>query len=141
MRNTRRRGSSLIEVMIASMVLITGMTGIMVLVIKGMSIGRDSNVAFTAANIATATLSDMASVPTTALSVGTFDGGMATDSDGRRYPRTIVVTNASDGGIAAWRVDVRVEYGDTVYLQRMGTLAPHVATASTIVSERPDANF
>lgn len=133
------RGASLIEVMIASLVLITGMTGILVLVMKGMTIGRDSTVALSGANIAGTTLSDMAALPVTAFTAGTFDGGVAVDEYGRRYPRTIVVSNAGDGGVAAWRVDVRVEYGDSIYLRNQAPV--RTASASTIISERPDANF
>lgn len=129
------RGTSLIEVVIASAVLIIGLTGLTQLVIYGMNSFRTSAVRTGAELQSQAGVADALMTPYGALVDGTFDGGTIVDVDGRAYTRVTIISAAGDGGgVGAHRIEVRTTWTDGVGLQRQ-------AIAVGLISEKPDANF
>jgi type II secretory pathway pseudopilin PulG len=137
MTTQRRRGSTLIEVMVASLILITGMTGIIALIIKGMSSHREANVQLQAQNLSNSIASQYATLPYTALKpLGgtTVNTGNRTDEDGRQYPTTAKFDEVGDGGVSALRIEVHTVWTNFLRL-------PVQEVAVTIVSDIPDANF
>ncbi len=131
---TTTRGSTLIEVMVASVILLTGMTGLTALIIKGMSAHREVNVQLQAQNLASSIASQYATVAYPALAAGTYNTGIRTDEDGRSYPSSTIITQMGDGGVGAWRIESHVQWKN--YLRQ--TIDE---VSVTIVSETPDASF
>jgi len=127
------RGTTLLEVLMASAILIIGLTGLTQLVIHGMNAFRNAAVQTGAELGSQSAVADVMMTPFLSLTDGTFDGGVTVDVDGRRYTRTIIVTPWGDGGIAARRVEVRTAWTDSVGL-------PRVAVAVGMINETPDAN-
>lgn len=127
------RGTSLIEVMVASSVLIIGLTGITQLVLYGMAAFRTATVQTGAQLESRAAVADFLMAPYGSLTEGTFDAGIAVDLDGRAYSRLVTVTSVGDGGVAARRVEVRTTWSDSAGRQRQ-------AIAVGLISEIPDAN-
>jgi Tfp pilus assembly protein PilV len=137
MRTRRQRGgSSLIEIMIAGAVLLLGLVGVAQLLISGMSFFTTSDARSSGQTISAAGVAQLEALPFQALAVGTSDGGIIYDSNGRRFGRVVTVTDVGDGGVQARRVVVRTDWRDA--------LAPggqRFATATVVLSEVPDANF
>jgi type II secretory pathway pseudopilin PulG len=127
-----RRGSTLIEVMVASVILLLGMTGVVAMMIKGMSASREASVRRQAQALSSSTASQMETMPYASFTAGSYDGGVVTDPDGRKYPSTVIVTQFGDGGVGAVRVEVHTQW--TNFLRQ-----PVDAVAATIISEIPDA--
>jgi Tfp pilus assembly protein PilV len=123
----------MLEVLIAGSILIIGMTGIVSLLLRGLSAHREVNTQLRAMTMANTMASQFESVNYWALSAGTVDGGFQTDEDGRKYPVATFVSATGDGGVGAWRVEVH-----TAWRNGFGAQVDTVAT--TIVSEIPDAN-
>ncbi len=129
-----RRGSTLVEVMIAAVVLIIGMVGVIQLLVAGMSqFGRASGRAV-GQDLAVAALDQDLATPFNALAVGASDAGSIL-IDGRRYGRIRTVTNISDGGTRAYQIVVVTDWPE----ERGASLVSRTATATTIISEAPDA--
>ena len=128
----RHHGSSLIEVMVASAILIIGLVGIVELLTKGALNNRRGIQPVSAMLNAQESLADYTLFGYSALSAGTFDGGIVYDSSGRRYGRIVTVEADAGVGYPAFLVTVRIESSDP------GVTAPVVTTASTIVSMLPD---
>jgi type II secretory pathway pseudopilin PulG len=138
-RNNRRsRGSTLIEVMVASVILILGMTGVVAMMLKGMAASREAAVQREAQNLSASVAAQYATVPYLGLWNGvvggsyTIDGGILLDPDGRKYPSSIDIADVGDGGIGAVRVTVHTQW--TNFLRQ-----PKDAVATTMVSDFPDA--
>lgn len=127
------RGTSLIEVMLASAVLIIGLTGTTQLVLYGMAAFRTATVQTGAQLESRAAVADLLMTPYGALTDGTFDAGIAVDIDGRAYSRLVTVTSVGDGGVGARRVEVRTTWTDNAG-------RPRQAIAVGLISESPDAN-
>lgn len=129
-----RRGSTLIEVMIAALVLILGMTGVVQLLTAGMKqFGRASGRAM-GQDLAVAAIDQDLATPFTALALGVSDAGTVT-LDGRRFGRIRTVTDIGDGGVRAYQIVVVSDWVE----ETSGPLALRTATATTIISEAPDA--
>ncbi len=137
----RTRGSTLVEVMVASVILLVGMTGVVAMLLKGMSASREAAVKREAQNLSVSVAAQYATVPYVGLwgdggggfgSSYTIDGGILLDPDGRKYPSAVVITNISDGGIGAVQVTVHTQW--TNFMRQ-----PVDAVATTMVSDFPDA--
>jgi len=134
---TRRRGSTLLETMIAGSVLLLGMVGIVQLLIAGMTQFGTSNARATGQDMASAGVAEAMSVHFDAVPVGVTDAGILFDGDQRRYGRTRTVTNIGDGGVRARQVVVEAEWRDLIG----GLSFLRTARSTVIISEFPDANF
>jgi len=89
----KRRGSSLIEVMVASSILIVGLVGVVELLIQGAHNQRRGVQPVMASLSAQQVLTDYTMLGYPSLVAGTFDGGTRYDGAGRKF--TQVVTRAS----------------------------------------------
>lgn len=129
---TRRRGSTLLEVMMASAVLMVGLVGVIELLLKGAVNHRRGTQPVIATLTAQDALAEYTMFGYAALAPGTYDGGTFHDGAGRPYTRIITVD--ADAGVSypAYLVTVRIEST----LPGLG--APLVTTASTLLSARPD---
>lgn len=134
---TTRRGSTLLETMIAASVLLLGMVGVVQLMISGVTQNSISNARATAQELATSGLGQAMSMPFDAVPVGTWDAGILFDNDGRRFGRIMVVADVGDGGVRARQVTIRTEYRDI--LGAMSLL--RTAQSTVIISEIPDAGL
>lgn len=132
-----KRGATLLEVMIAGAVLLLGMVGIVQLLIAGMSQTGISNARAVGQEMAAAGLAQAMALPFDAVPAGVFDGGILFDGDGRRYGRTITVTNVGDGGVRARQVTVTTEWREI--LGAMSTV--RTTQASVFITEIPDAGL
>jgi hypothetical protein len=129
------RGSTLVETLIASALLLLGMVGVVQLILAGMNQNGMANARATGQDLASAGAAAAASLPFDAVSIGVFDGGIVFDSDGRRFGSRRTVTDIGDGGTRARQVVVSTEWRDFV-----GALSwLRTAQVSVIVSEIPDA--
>jgi hypothetical protein len=134
---TRRRGSTLLETMIAGAVLLLGMLGVVQLLISGMTqFGRTSARA-TGQDMSSAGVAEAMSLDFNAVPAGVTDAGILFDSENRRYGRTRTVTDVGDGGVRARLVVVQTEWRD--YFGGLNFL--RTARSTVIISEFPDANF
>lgn len=131
----KSRGSTLLETMIASSVLLLGMVGVVQLIISGMSQNGISNARATGQELAAAGAAEVMSLPFAAVPVGVFDAGIIFDGDRRRFGRRMIVTNVGDGGIQARQVVVQTEWRDV--LGAVSLLRN--AQVSVFISEIPDA--
>jgi len=129
-----KRGSTLIETMVASAVLIVGLVGVLQLMISGMTQFGRFNARATGQDLATAALSQDMAMPFAAIPLGVTDAGFVT-LDGRQYGRVRTVTNIGDGGVGARRIVVVTNWAENFG----SVLVPRTATATTIISELPDA--
>jgi Tfp pilus assembly protein PilV len=125
------KGSSLVEVLVASTILVTAMVGIVQLLLAGSTAQTRGNSQVNAVLYAQQTINDyqaMGYERINALGPGKFDGGFVYDTGGRRYGRVVTVINTLvDAGWPSYEVDVRVEAG-----QAGGGVV--VMTAQTFVS-------
>jgi Tfp pilus assembly protein PilV len=129
-----RRGSTLIETMVASAVLILGMVGVIQLMISGVRQFGRSNARAQGQELSTAALAEDMAKPFAAIPVGVSDAGFVT-VDGQRYGRIRTVIDVGDGGVAARQIVVV-----TNWAENLGSLlVPRTASATTIISELPDA--
>ncbi|MBE2253923.1 MAG: hypothetical protein IAE78_30620 [Myxococcus sp.] len=130
-------GSTLLETMVASSVLLLGMVGIVQLLISGVNQNGVANARATGQDMAAAGAAEAMSMPFDAVPVGTFDAGILFDGDGRRYGRTRIISDIGDGGVRARRVVVNTEWRDA--LGAVSLL--RTAQVSVIISEIPDAGL
>lgn len=128
------RGTSIIEVMFAGAILLLGMVGVVQLIVAGKGVTRDPRVAMSAMVTTNGVLAELAGISYYAIDAGTFDAGMVLGPDGRKYPRTVVITQIGDGGVGAFRIVATTEWKDA--LGRLRT-----TQAVTIVSEPPDGGI
>ncbi|MBL8940017.1 MAG: hypothetical protein JNM69_36030 [Archangium sp.] len=146
----RPRGTSLVEVLIATAVLSVGLTAVVSLLVQGASTSKGGIRQFEATAYGMSRLNELAMKPVGALPVGTFDAGAYYKSGVVMYSSTATVENlatlaagAADGGVsgsaagADWpgqRITVRVTWRDA--LQRTRT-----QSYTTIVSEAFDGGL
>ncbi|MDP3232068.1 MAG: hypothetical protein Q8N26_04790 [Myxococcales bacterium] len=134
---TASRGSTLVETMLASSLLLLGMVGVVQLILSGVNQNAMANGRATGQELAGAGAAMAMALPFTALPLGISDGGILSDGDGRRYGRTITTTEFGDGGTRARLVIVETDWVDF-----MGAVSiPRRARVSVIISEVPDAGF
>ena len=133
-RRTGTRGVSLIEVMVASVVLILGLIGAVQLLVAGMKLHREETVRAMAQMHSGAASSNMAMLNYAQITAGSYDAGTVIDLDGRSYPRSQLITQIGDGGVGAFKVATTTEWRDQFN-------RPQRSTTVTIVSEKPDANY
>jgi Tfp pilus assembly protein PilV len=131
---TTPRGTTILEVLLASAVLVLGLTGLTQLVIYGMNSSRVAAVHTGAQLQSAASVAEQMMTPYASLTDGTFDGGTSLDVDGRLYSRTIIIAPAGDGGARAHSIEVRTTWTDAVGATRL-------AISTGLVSEKPDENF
>jgi Tfp pilus assembly protein PilV len=106
------RGTTLIEVMVASVILITAMVGIIQLITQGVTFQRRGVQSVNAVLYAQQSLDEYSAGGYAALTAGTYDGGVVHDSAGRRFGRIVTVSDLStDAGWRSYEVVVRVESG------------------------------
>jgi Tfp pilus assembly protein PilV len=109
-----RRGSSLLEVIVASGLLIVALVGVMALLSRATVAQRDGDTSVVAASLAQQTVAEISASGFASLTAGTgFDGGVIIDSNGRRYGRIIDVF-PGDAGIPSFDVRVTVEYSSSL---------------------------
>jgi type II secretory pathway pseudopilin PulG len=130
---TRRpRGTSLVEVMVASVILITAMVGIIQLITQGATFQRRGVQSVNAVLYAQQNLDEYSAAGFAGLTVGTYDGGTVHDSAGRRFGRIVTVSDLTlDAGWPSFEVVVRVESG------AIGE-NPLTTTARTVVPQGSD---
>jgi prepilin-type N-terminal cleavage/methylation domain-containing protein len=147
-----RRGTSLVEVLIATAVLSVGLTAVVSLLVQGASTSKGGIRQFEATSYGMSRLNELAMKPVGAIPFGTFDAGAYVQSGVVVYSSTATVENlatlaatasATDGGVsgsaagASWpghRITVRVTWVDA--LRRTRTQA-----YTTIVSEAFDGGL
>lgn len=134
-----RRGTSLIEVLMASAILALGLTGVGIMLVQTAASGRTASKVMEASSVGMGSLDVLAAGGVAMLTAGTFDGGMVTDDAGQvLYTRTVTVTplNAIDGGAAYNGFMVRVDVGwrDALFRQK-------TQSYGTIVSAPFDAGL
>ena len=147
-RKLKRSGFSLIEALIAGAILIVGLTGITMMLIRGSVNARNGQQAAESTSIVTAELAKYQSLGFDSLTVspmglsfdaGTaLDGGFFIDTSGRRYNLTYIVNDITGSMpmgavlIPTYSVDVEIAYRDGVgrMIYRRG---------GTIISRTPDA--
>lgn len=127
----------MVEVLVASAILITGMTGVITLMLKGATQNRDANVQLRASTITTSITARYASVDYNALSAGVTNETV-TDEEGRAFPVTTTITEVGDGGVGAYRIEVKAAWVRGV---NTGLAQPVDTVSVTYVSELPDAHF
>ena len=144
----QQRGFSLIEAMIAGGILIIGLTGVTMMMIRGSQNGRNGQQSAESAQIITAVIADFEATgfdnlvlsPVGASFDGgtSIDGGVYYDASGRPYGITYVVadiTGTMPTGpvvIPTYTVDVEVSYRD-------GSGRTVFKRGGTIMSRAPDA--
>jgi hypothetical protein len=135
------RGISMIETIVASTVLVLGLSGITMMLLHGSANARNGQQYMVATAMAGQALHELTDerieslVPTPGLSfdAGTaLDGGYYTDGSGRPYNTGYIVTDISVPGQLIYRIDVQ-----TSYLNGHGQTV--VQRASTVISKAPDA--
>ncbi len=139
-RPVPNRGVSLVEVLIASAVLIIGLTGITAMLMRGSVTGRNGQQTMLAAHYANQTMDELTSMGFNGLTPmpgasfdggGAADGGIFTDGSERRYAVQYIVTDTG----AAWptyRIDVETTWRD-------GNGQAKRFLQSTTLSRAPDA--
>lgn len=148
----RRRGTSLVEVLIATAVLSVGLTAVVSLLVQGASTSKGGIRQFDATAYGMSRLNELAMKPVGALPFGTFDAGAHLQSGVVVYSATATVenlatlaaaANAADGGIsgsaagADWpghRITVQVTWRDAL-------LRTRTQSYTTIVSEAFDGGL
>lgn len=129
-----RRGSTLIETMVAGAVLVLGMVGILQLLIMGVSQFGRANARATGQDLSVAAVSDVMALPFDAVPAGAFDAGEIL-IDGKRYGRVRTVTDIDGGTVRARMVTVTTDWREN-----LGSLSlPRTSRATIIISEVPDA--
>lgn len=132
-----RRGSTLLETMIAGAVLVLGMVGIIQLLISGMSQFSSTNGRATGQDLAAAGIAEAMVLPFDAVAIGVSDAGIIFDATNRRFGRIRTVTAAGDGGVRARQIVVQTDW-----LDNLGSLTvPRTAVATAFISEVPDGSF
>lgn len=143
-----RRGSSLIEVLVASAVLAVGLTAVVSLLVHGMNQSNNGIRQFEAAAFGASRLNQLAMSPVGSLNAGTFDAGAVYKGGVVQYSSTMTVellgalSASSDGGSASssgapwpgYRITLRVDWRDSFLIQRSRTY-------TTIVSEAYDGGL
>lgn len=133
-RQARARGASMIEMMIAGAVLLTGLVGILQLVILGMGHLRNADVQRSAQEVVQSTLSDYRGQPYAQLVAGTYTLPDYTDDVGRVFSRSAVVASISDGGTyGAMQVSVTVNWSERM----VGIVNARQSTGTALISEIP----
>jgi hypothetical protein len=130
----------MLEVMLASVVLLVGLVGMLQLMVMALGSWRNSSVQEVSQTIVASTLSSYEVLPYQQLTAGGPTSlPDVIDDVGRIYRREVTVTEVGtvDGGLGAMRVDVEVRWS-----QRAGPLnIDRVSRGSTIISEVPDAGI
>jgi hypothetical protein len=135
---TSQRGASLIEVLIASTVLITALAGVLQLVLGGVARFRDSGVRQTADMQVSSLLNSLADRPFASFTVGTTTPPSFVDEVGRVFPQRIIVSDAGvTNGIGSLLVTVEVDWQFT----GAGPPLPRTSRGTLLVVEVPDAGF
>jgi hypothetical protein len=134
-RRGRARGTTLMEVMMASVVLIIGLTGVFSLLTASSGEMRRGIVASSAASYAASTLDDVAGLGYCAVLAGptgtSLDAGVSYDGTGRRYGKLMSIVDGGSTAIPTFNVAVRVEWNDA-------NKVLHTTSMSTMVSRVPD---
>jgi hypothetical protein len=146
----RRRGSSLLELMLASAVLAIGLTGVSILLVQGASVSTAGSREFEATTFGLSRLNTLASSPYGSLTPGTFDGGAVFKNGVAIVSSTMTVQTlaslaaaSADGGVsgsvagAAWpgyRLSVRVQWKNSLLQNRS-------MTYTTVVTEPFDGGL
>lgn len=143
MKRCSNRGSSLVEVLFASAVLLIGLAGIFQLILLAMGQYRNSDVKEASQQVVASTLAAYQSMSYEELQTvgaGTFALPDYVDSVGRSYAREVTTTEfggVADGGLGSFQVDIVVSWQ-----QRAGALTVgQTSTGTVLVSEVPDDVF
>jgi hypothetical protein len=135
----------MLEALMASAILIVGLTGVTQLILEGSVSARNGEQYMSSASHASKFLQDMKAVgweglaaTSGSLDAGGVDGGIMYDKDGRRYSVTYTVTNmAPTLGSSPWPtflVQTEVSYRDGIGRTRLSRF-------NSIVTQAPDANY
>jgi len=114
------RGSALLEVMIAGAVLLIGLTGISLILVRAASNSRDARLSTTAASAGLSKLNAVAGLGTTIVATIGDGGGPILTEDGGTTGLTqwTTISNVSDAGVTAYEVNVTVTWAaNRVYNQ------------------------
>ena len=130
------RGSAILEVLIAGTILLIGMTGISLLLLRAYGESRDATLTVSAAQYAARRVQEFTVVGTSVLA--TLDGGNAPGGqpvpEDPRFTEMWTVTDQSDAGVVAYQVDVTVNWNGAT----RGLKSHQI---SLVVSEIPDGGF
>jgi Tfp pilus assembly protein PilV len=136
------RGFSLVEVMVASLVLIIGLTGLTAMLMRGAVNGRNADQLMISAELTNQIIQDLESAkfdsltPNVGLSfdAGTaLDAGYFTDTSGRSYQGSFYVsdiTAVTSNPNPTYRIDIQMLYRD-------GNGQPAIRRATTVLSKAP----
>lgn len=116
MRTPSNRGSSILEILVASALLLIALVGIVAVLSRAANAERDGTVAVTASSLAQQSLAEVMAAQYSGLSAGTgLDGGVVHDPSGRRFGRIVDVFDGTlDGGFDSYDVRVTVEYNSSL---------------------------
>lgn len=132
----KRRGSSLLELIMASALLLAAMTGLVQLMIHGSRNSRDGIESINASLQAQRLMGDLQATQFAGLNPGlNQDGGVILDANGRRYGvlYDVIDETLTLNNYPTYRVNVRVEYG-----RDLSDGGPKWMTFTTLVSRNPD---
>jgi Tfp pilus assembly protein PilV len=133
LRRRSRRGTSLLELMIAAAILVIGLVGVVGLFLRAIASNRDGTVQLEAALLANGGIDEYATTPYSALAVGAdLDAGQFGDDGVVRYARSATITDVVAAGTTRARnVAVTVGWRDSFGRARR-------TIATTVISQRPD---
>ncbi len=133
----RQQGVTILEVMVASVLLIIGLLGVLQLLYAGDITERRGEQKTTSALLASEVMEQLRAMPYAALTPTTVTNTVTVD--GRRFTRTITITGVADAGYPTVDVLVQVSYADNL---NTGSLSnPQVAEVHSVLSASPAELF
>jgi Tfp pilus assembly protein PilV len=132
LRRRSRRGTSLLELMIAAAILVIGLVGVVGLFLRAIASNRDGTVQLEAALLANGGIDEYSTTPYSALALGLdIDAGQFGEDGVIRYARSVDITDGGVGTTNAYNVAVTVVWRDSFGRARR-------TIATTVISQRPD---
>lgn len=107
---SQRRGMTILEVLVASSLLLLGLFGVVQLIYAGDVTERRGEQKYTGTLVATEVMEQLRAMPFTDLVPGTFTNTVTLD--GRSFDRKIIIANMADAGMATVEVTVQVTFVD-----------------------------
>lgn len=132
----RRRGATMIELMMAAAILVIGLTGIVGLLMRSMAVARNGVSSANSVAVANSSLQEITALGYGALAAGGLpDGGEVRDEANRRYVLSYDLSpvDAGIGTTRAFLVTVNVQWWDTSSIT-----VPQTTTVTGIVSAKLD---
>lgn len=131
-RRHGRRGTSLLELMIAGAILVVGLVGVTGLFLRAVASNRDGTVQLEASLLANGGLDDYSTASYSQLAPSAdLDAGQFGEDGVVRYARSVSITDGGAGTTNAYNVAVTVGWRDSLGRARR-------TIATTVISQRPD---